>query len=177
MLANQLKSSIRELINSSPLNQITNSLYISKSLKHYHPILIYTPPKTGSSTVKSFLQNANLDRPIYKVHYLSPQNLAISTAKYDRENYRNPPIIRLSNLLSQQIQINSNVKWKIITLTRDPFSRAISALFQIIERRHPELIDRNGAVMLDRAIKLLETELTLFDDKSNRICQWFDEEL
>ena len=177
MLANQLKSSIRELINSSPLNQITNSLYISKSLKHYHPILIYTPPKTGSSTVKSFLQNANLDRPIYKVHYLSPRNIAISAAKYDRENYRNPPIIRLSNLLSQQIQINSNVKWKIITLTRDPFSRAISALFQIIERRHPELIDRNGAVMLDRAIKLLETELTLFDDKSNRICQWFDEEL
>lgn len=178
MLANRLKSSIRELIERSPFNQVVNNLYISNRLKFDNPpILIYTSPKTGSSTVELSLQNADLDRPIYKVHYLSPKNLTISAGKYIRENNANPPIINLSKILSQQVTINPNINWKIITLTRDPFSRSISALFQIIERRHPELIDENDKVIINKVNKLLETELASFDNRSNQICRWFNEEL
>lgn len=58
----------------------------------------------------------------------------------------------LSRFLSRVVDANPDINWRIITLTREPFSRAISALFQGIERRHPEMIDRNAGVLIDKAV-------------------------
>lgn len=176
-MMNRLKIGVRALLYRSPFHQIPTKLYINRHLKARSPILIYTPPKTGSSTVHSYLKSAGLDRPLYKVHYLSPKNLEISAAKYRKENRADAPIVRRSKRLGRAIATDSNIEWTIITLTREPFSRAVSALFQTIDRRHPELIDQNGEVIVDEAVELLKTELTLFDAESTRICRWFDEEL
>lgn len=178
MLANNLKERLKKIGKGSTLDRVVSSFYLKNSLKKQQsPILIYTSPKTGSSTVKTSLQSLYPNVPIYKVHYLSSRNIAISANKYRKENNANPPVIMRSKIIGQEIEANPDLNWRIICLTREPFGRAISALFQIIERRYPEFIDENGDVIIDDAIALLTAELNNFDRESNRICQWFDEEL
>lgn len=45
---------------------------------------------------------------------------------YRRENNAEPVIVVLSRFLSRVMDANPDINWRIITLTREPFSRALS---------------------------------------------------
>lgn len=177
MLVKEIKSGVHGLLYRPPFDQLAAGPYANYYLGSRNPVLIYTSPKTGSSTVASYLKRTMTRGPVYKVHFLSGRNLEVSASNYRRENNAEPPIIVLSRFLSRVVNANPDINWRIITLTREPFSRAVSALFQVIERRHPEMIDRNGGVLIDKAVEHLQGQLTSFEGESTRIFRWFDEEL
>lgn len=177
MLLKDIKNGVHELLYRAPFDQFAAGPYANYYLGSRNPVLIYTSPKTGSTTVASYLKRALSRGPVYKVHYLSGRNLELSASRYRRENNAEPAIIVLSRFLSRVVDANPDINWRVVTLTREPFSRAVSALFQVIERRHPEMIDQAGNVLIDKAVEFLQAQLTSFEGESTRISRWFDEEL
>lgn len=147
------------------------------------PILIYTAPKTGSSTVSHSIETIGLPNSIYKIHVLSDRGIEQNV---QWELSKNPSgkvtdLIILTQLLRKKIDKSRhlNVKWRIVTLTREPISRIVSSLFQgLVKGRHPNLLNSDGQLIIEDALRYLqgnfEDFIRLSEDES---CWWFDTEL
>lgn len=134
--------------------------------------------KVGSKTVHRSLQNADLPNPIYHIHTLSHDGIK----RY--QEYRRSlgePVdgsVKFKEMFLKKIDKNkAKVHWRIITLVREPISRAISGLFQDVEQHYPVLIDENGRVKKSHAIELLQEKFGSFDESTDYVCTWFDREL
>ena len=99
------------------------------------PILILQMGKVGSKSVKAGLEARKLDRPIYHSHFLSPERTA-QTEQQRRKFFRtdlHTYLIRpwLNQFVLRKFrQRRDNYTWSIITLTREPVGRNISAFFE-----------------------------------------------
>jgi len=128
------------------------------------------------------LKKARLSNPIYQLHYLSDSGLE-RVEKWEIEKTPEKKATQttvFSKLVRKKIdKYKHKVKWKIITLTRDPIARAFSSIFQAIEtKKYRELVDDNGQLRVDEILKYLQGEINGFINSSNdNACWWFDEEI
>lgn len=102
------------------------------------PLLIYQMGKVGSKTIRSTLQASTLDRSVYHVHLLSPDR--IEKLETERREYLGTEkehllkhIWQYQHLRKQMADDSTSGRWKIVTLTREPISRNISAFFENLE--------------------------------------------
>jgi hypothetical protein len=146
------------------------------------PIFVYSMPKSGTSTIWKTLE-AITPRHVYKLHRLSDEGLKLIN---ERESLsRNKQLIdinKVSSLVRRKIDHTPNVRWDIVTSTREPISQAISGLFQGIDVHHPYLINEQGTVDVDKAMQSLTKKFSEFDEnrdpeKTWYSIVWFDWEL
>jgi len=102
------------------------------------PILVLQMGKVGSQSVLSGLEAQDLGRPIYHAHFLSHERTAqteIRRRKFfrtERHSYLMRPW--LNQFLRRTFDKQRDDKvWKIVTLTREPVGRNISAFFENLD--------------------------------------------
>ena len=122
--------------------------YSAKAYYHFHlhlsklgkkdPLLVYQMGKVGSTTILMSLKALALDTPIYHVHFLT-QYIIDRVEKGERKKFSYKDVGRCIHLWTSQYirkQIDMGLKgkkWKIVTVTRDPIGRNISAFFQSLK--------------------------------------------
>lgn len=94
--------------------------------------------KVGSSTIQRSLKTLNLDMPIFHVHYLSKSR--VEALERERRKYMRTEKFGLLKrpwmykyLRKELIDNFDGRKWKIVSLTRDPVARNLSAFFENLE--------------------------------------------
>jgi hypothetical protein len=111
--------------------------------------------------------------PVFHVHVLSDSGLKEQEEIY--QSYGQVPSklrhMRHGNFLCKQINKSAGIKWKIITLVRDPIIREISMFFQRVNRQFPNGIDTI------EVIDILQKRFTSFDESTDYACTWFDREI
>jgi len=107
------------------------------------PILLLQMGKVGSKSVQAGLEALKLDREIYHAHFLSAERTARTEEqrrkffRTDRYSYLRRPW--LNEFLLRTFQKHDDQrKWKLITLTREPVGRNISAFFENLEVKPQE---------------------------------------
>jgi hypothetical protein len=91
--------------------------------------------KVGSRSVEAGLEERVTDRPVYHSHFLSPERVA-DTEKARRvyfrgERHRYLTRQWLSEFILKHYQAQRDDRtWKLVTLTREPIGRNISAFFE-----------------------------------------------
>ena len=99
------------------------------------PIVILQMGKVGSKSVQAGLEACVSDRPIYHAHFLShdrtarTENQRRKFFRTDRYTYLMRPWLNQFLLRTFQRQRDDRT-WKLVTLTREPVSRNISAFFE-----------------------------------------------
>jgi hypothetical protein len=102
------------------------------------PILLLQMGKVGSKSVQAGLEALDLDRAIYHAHFLSRERTALTEKqrrkffRTDQYNYLRRPWLNQFLLRAFQDRDDQR-KWKLITLTREPVGRNISAFFENLE--------------------------------------------
>jgi hypothetical protein len=66
---------------------------------------------------------------------------------------------------------------KIITLTREPISRAIADTFENVRWRDPRLLAEHERMDINSTLGQIRARLANFDEESDYVCRWFDHEL
>ncbi|MCP5096081.1 MAG: sulfotransferase family 2 domain-containing protein [Chloroflexi bacterium] len=143
-------------------------------------VIVYQMGKVGSTTIHASLENAKLPCPIYKVHFLSDEGMAHGEEFHQKTlkiPWETTPHIQTSQLLRQKIQSDDTIKWKIITLVREPISREVSEFFQYVQSLYPELLDEDGNLEKERTFRILQTKFMFYNPQKNYTCRWFDMEM
>lgn len=97
------------------------------------PIVVFCMSKTASSAIVRAAQQ-RLQRPVYKVHLLTPMAVAQGEANYRRTDPTARPrhILHASHLLRRPP--TTEHPWAVITIVREPIGRSASDFFQSGER-------------------------------------------
>jgi hypothetical protein len=132
--------------------------------------------KVGSSTIKKSLAHADIDLPVYQVHFLSRSEIERVKRVYRQKELSIPAHLRRSRYIRSRIDAGED-KWLIVTLFREPIARKVSNIFENAHNLWPEITDDNGRIDLRLAKEHLHSELDSFDEKSDYTCTWFDKEL
>lgn len=149
------------------------TLPLRRSIRHYqakqyldsleHPILIYQMAKVGSRSVKEALEAADLST--VHIHFLTNLNEHLHT--HVEKRIPIPNHFWVSSALQRRLD---QQRWRIITLVRDPVSRALSGSFH-----SPELCGVDVS-SYDRAWKTVIEE-KLHNSDFEYPARWFEEEL
>jgi Putative capsular polysaccharide synthesis protein len=110
--------------------------------KHANPILIYQMGKVGSSTVFDSLKSAMLDRPIFHIHFLDPENIQRAESMLWRHFGGHCSVNRWA-LYESRFVIKHFLQRpiegiQIISLVREPISRNISSFFANLDLFIPD---------------------------------------
>jgi hypothetical protein len=149
-------------------------------------ILVYQMGKVGSSTIVASLQAARLNLPVHHVHFLTVEGIAYAEKIYKDNWHKRPNPLHLwhSQYLRRQIAKEDKnappgqVKWKVVTLVRDPIAHLISAFFQVLDSQ----VDYNyrqkarSLTMQEMAEELISL-FRQFDFHRKQPLTWFDAEL
>jgi hypothetical protein len=93
--------------------------------KEKEPIVVYQMGKVGSRTIIDSLEALGMDGPIFHIHYLIDESKISASHKSS---------FRLRDVLFKNCkECVHQKKWKLISLTREPIARNISAFFQNID--------------------------------------------
>jgi hypothetical protein len=102
------------------------------------PLIVLQMGKVGSNTIRSSLRAAKLDRPIFNAHFLSEER--VRKTEKERRKYFGTNKQPLLNHVWQYQYLRKRIthglnghKWKIVTLTREPVGRNISAFFENLD--------------------------------------------
>jgi hypothetical protein len=143
-------------------------------MKLEESIIIYTVGKVGSCTMLNSLKAVAGNRMIYQIHTLDKE--AISERYYENLNRPAPGHIMRSRIVRDQLGKGLDSKRvKIISLTREPISRNISAFFENIETFVPGFYERGDNTepgKLNDLIQLFLNEHAHVDPSA-----WFDAEI
>ena len=140
------------------------------------PILILQMGKVGSRSVKAGLVAKMPDRPIYHAHFLSRERTA-RTEKQRREFFRTERHSYLTRPWLNQFLLRTfqkhrdNHTWKLITLTREPVGRNISAFF---ENLYVVPLENDGEFEISSAYYRIEPTSVSVDDTSKLSQLFFD---
>jgi hypothetical protein len=102
------------------------------------PILILQMGKVGSKSVEAGLDALEMNRSIYHAHFLSRERTAeteLQRRKFfrtERQSYLQRPWLN-QFILQTFEETRDTRRWKLITLTREPVARNISAFFENLE--------------------------------------------
>ncbi|WP_171032775.1 putative capsular polysaccharide synthesis family protein [Fodinibius saliphilus] len=167
-------------------------LYLKHRLFEFfgrEPIIVYTMGKVGSSTVFHTFQKQYYLPLVYHVHHLTDRSYQRAVDRYQKNNLPISPKINLitffkgnsshmsaSCILKKDQIINSNRKWNVITLVRDPFSTYLSHIFQNPQIIRPFLLDDDGILVKEKVEDHIEKVFSGPNPEKDFITNWFDEE-
>jgi len=151
---------------------------MGRAYKRYDhgPVLILQMGKVGSKSVQAGLEAANLDRPIYHAHFLSRERTARTEKqrrkffRTDRHSYLMRPWLN-EFLLRTFEERKDNRSWKLITLTREPVGRNISAFFENLDVVRCET---DGEFKISSDYYQIEPTIVSVDDTSKLSRLFFD---
>jgi lipopolysaccharide biosynthesis glycosyltransferase len=144
------------------------------------PLLVHQMGKVGSLSVLEMLREACPERDLYHVHFLAPESIAGEARMY-RERFARTRRIDEHHFASLHLRARLDAdpeqRWQVVTLTRDPVARNLSAFFHTLAHKAPELAARvergdDGAVA-DELRRLLEATPWWWRNP----LEWFDREL
>lgn len=166
MKINILKVKIRRFIAKklSVLIQLICYLkFKTYNFKKKPPIVVLTPGKVGSSSVYKTLKNKLINNYVFHIHQLSDFGIENSMNTHLNSDRKSLPMhLIVSSLLNKKLK-DYNDEVIIITLLREPVSRAISGIFQNIELYSKELENKDLKVIeskvLDKIIKKIPMSL------------------
>jgi hypothetical protein len=102
------------------------------------PLLLYQMGKVGSKSLQNSLEAIELDRPLFHVHFLMPER--VRQSEKERRKYLGTGkegllrhVWQYEYLLKQMAKGLDGRQWKIVTLTREPIGRNISAFFENLD--------------------------------------------
>ncbi len=106
-------------------------------IENKKPIIIYQMGKVGSSSIASTLKASDINRPVLHVHTLNndTHQRAIAKTKAAKMNHL-PEHLIVSGMLISKFEKN-RFPCNLITLTREPVSRAISFAFEDWQKKVP----------------------------------------
>jgi hypothetical protein len=132
-----------------------------------HPLVVFSVPKSASSTVADALRHAAADRPVFQIHLLSPERVANSERKY-RETDPDARMLHIwqSEYLWRHLP-TVDAPWDVVTLVRDPVAQLVSQFFQAAHGLGPG----SDAVALARSVE------AFVDQRLPATLGWFDLEL
>lgn len=102
------------------------------------PVLLLQMGKVGSKSVQAGLEALDLGRPIYHAHFLSEERTT-RTEQQRRKFFRTERYAYLMRPWLNQFLLRTfrraerDKTWKLITLTREPVGRNISAFFENLD--------------------------------------------
>jgi hypothetical protein len=154
-------------------------------LRHWfigkQPILVYTPGKVGSSTVHHTLLELHLkDFRVYHLHFLNPVTLQQRTSIFISKGRKIPKHLQNGMKLSKMMQRKGNRKWKVITVTRDHYTRLLSDLFQQLEvfpEKYTDLFDAHHHLDPEKVVLFMREKLRDCDPANDYLLKWFRKEL
>lgn len=138
------------------------------------PIAVYQMGKVGSETIVNSLKQLELAAPIYHVHILAHKNITISVNNSQKNNQPLNLQLKNSKILREYLDREIDPPLNIITAVREPISQFISAFFQNIESRNPDLINSSGNYKRQAIHNYLTKKLSNYDPKQAWNCNWFD---
>jgi len=145
------------------------------------PLVVYTPGKVGSSTVHHTLLEMRLRHyQVYHTHFLTPGTIDERRELFVSLDRKVPKHLRSGMEVSKMLADNKIRRWKLITLTRDHFSRTLSDFFQQLEvfpDRFRDLTDESGVPDAERITGFLRQKLVGFDPAEDYLVNWYEKEL
>lgn len=160
--------------------------YLNVSRLHnpsYETVVIYQMGKVGSSTVKYSLGELGRPMNLYHVHALTQERI-----DWQQDAYKNASRIKgkavVHNHLVEGMYLrklldrNTQQRWKVITLIRDPIARNISTFFQSLNIFFPEWVKEHN-IAQDTLVDHIEEMTELFLNKADHQLPlvWFDKYL
>lgn len=145
-------------------------------IERRNPIFVYQMGKVGSSTVARTLERLRLSAPVLQVHILSSLEYQRAIVRQRELGVRYPDEhLIISRFLVRKLQ-RGVFPCRIITLTREPISRAISFAFETLRTRNADVILPDGRIdrekMTRKIIQLLDSDHPAADPG-----KWFEAEL
>ncbi len=175
----ELRSSLDLSLPEIIIQQLRTGYKILQVMSHDFqsdpPLIVFSMPKAGTSTIWLTIRDACPRRKIYKVHKLSEKGIDLALKK--RKSHKNPKLFgidSLSEVVRKKINRASNIQLKVITSTREPIAQAASRLFQGISNQQPQLIDDFGKVKVDDAVSFLKDKFENFDEAYQPELNWYD---
>jgi hypothetical protein len=135
------------------------------------PVLIYQMGKVASSALAHEIEAVS-DAPAYHQHVLSDAGIRFVENVY-RQSWdvdRLPIHLWESRRVRRLLRSPAHRPWTVITVTRDPVARNVSAFFQIADLQF-------GIDPVNTEIDELRTRFLEQFDEHDRPLRWFDEEL
>ena len=146
------------------------------------PLIVFQMGKVGSSTIVDSLEHHCLDMEIFHIHVLSHEWIEHVHQLYkNASNIHKKTIIDKHILASQYLRETldkqqANSQLKVVTLTRDPVARNISAFFQAFPIHFPETYIKHkekNIPLEERVEELIDLFLHKFD-KHDVPVNWFE---
>lgn len=143
------------------------------------PILVYQMGKVGSSSIVDSLKAMKLDRPIFHMHFLNPENIQ-RAERMLREIYGgrynvNRWALYESRFVIRHFLQRPNRGLKIVSLVREPVARNVSSFFQNIDKFIPDCAARYDTGQIGVA-EIARHYLRDFHEHSYPLT-WFDDEM
>lgn len=141
------------------------------------PVLVYQMGKVGSSSLVATLRNLVPQSSIYHVHRLTDEGLDEMRLRSSAAGRAYPGLgYWQGKHVKRRMTQKPERSWRVITLTRDPVARNLSALFQSLSRRVPNAIKRFAAGERESLFEqLLQSFLRDYPHQKPHI--WFESEL
>lgn len=135
--------------------------------------------KVGSTTLTESLSSTEIPYTIYKIHRLSKKGISI-----DRQRYAQKGMLfsqcaahhRLGSAIRSRLE-RIDAPIPIVTGTREPIDRAVSALFQTIHWEYQHLIEPDGSINVERTLEFIHRTICEKKYPAWKACTWFDEEI
>lgn len=143
------------------------------------PIIVYQMGKVGSRTVVETIKKINTGDPVFHLHRLTDKGFEfieqLGEARgrvYPGENYWLSYYLRIRVGLGEDSRIK---QWRIITLTRDPIARNVSAFFFNLPIWYPTF-EHDMQIKTMAYILSKLRDIFLYQFPHDIPVTWFDEE-
>jgi len=140
------------------------------------PVLILQMGKVGSKSVQAGLESEYLNQPIYHAHFLSrdrtarTENQRRKFFRTERHSYLMRPWLNQFLLRTYENRQDDRT-WKLITLTREPVGRNISAFF---ENLHVVPCETEGEFEISSDYYQIDRTIVSIDDSSTLAKLFFE---
>lgn len=142
------------------------------------PVLVLQMGKVASQAVVRSLEGAHV--PACQVHFVSERRLAEAEAAYrgtwDRRQAGKALHVWQGQWVRRRLRRRPDLRWRIITLVRDPVARNVSSFFQVAEHRHGQDLSLVESRADDPVAEVRRLFLEVYQDHDLPL-GWLDEEL
>lgn len=141
------------------------------------PILVYQMGKVGSTSVYKSLKKIMPYGAVFFVHFLSDDVARYKKVHIDAGVFPVPYHIEIGIALREMIKkSSSNIRYKIVSMVRDPIARQISDVFQNPKLLKENITKNDGTFDLYKCFNYVNKMLSK-QSSFNYVFNWFDNEL
>jgi hypothetical protein len=134
------------------------------------PVLVYQMGKVGSQTISASLFKHDVLN--ISVHGLTWESIHRSEKNGISDYTKSCRAVRTLMDLPPD-----DIRWRIVTLVRDPVARIISDTFQNGDRFLPHLRGRTDKAALREVLDYLLKKFRNFNEENDCACSWFDRQM